>query len=195
MLDPTWAGLLVVGEGALLRQVTLCLRAPGRYSKRDEEIKGSVEDGFSNTLTPALASVVQGVIELRGGGAGGSGGDVPPQPIDDVLASGELYQECEDLKDALEDATDARCAERRCIWIQRVEAVALILAMLILPFTVWPALGDEYIVDGPPLHALNTLLGLALVTGAGLYVFNLIAENRLEAAIVKHRKGNERIGG
>jgi hypothetical protein len=195
VLDPTWAGLLVVGEGALLRQATVCLRAPGRYAKRDEDIRNSVEDGYSNTLTPALASVVRGVIELRGGGGAGSGGEVPPQPIDDVLASGELYKECEQLKDALEDATDARRAERRCVWIQRVEAIALIVTMLILPVTVWPALGDEYIIDGPPLHALNTLLGVAFVTGTALYLVNLWAENRLEAALVKHRKSNERIGG
>lgn len=196
MLDPTWAGLLVVAEGALLGQSTICLRAPGRYAKRRADIDQSIEDGYSNTLTPALAKVIREVIELRGGGGEVDGSEVPLQPIDDVLASGDLYQECEDLNDALTDALGARRAERRCIWIQRCEAVALILVMLILPVTVWPALGGQYIVDGPPLHVLNTLLGLAAVTAGGLYLANALAENSLDDALVKHRQApNARIGG
>lgn len=195
MLDPTWAGLLVVAEAGVLKQTTHCLRARGRYAKRKREIDQSVEDGYSNTLTPALAKVVAEVIGLRGGGGQVGGDAVPLQPIEDVLASGDLYQECEDLQAALEDAVGARQAERRSIWIQRFEAAALIVVMLILPITVWPALGDEYIVDGPPLHVLNGALGIAAVMAAGFFLLSIWAENNLEAALVKHRGADARIGG
>lgn len=195
MLDPTWAGLLVVAEVGLLKQSTHCLRARGRYAKRKDEIDKSIEDGYSNTLTPALAKVIRGVIELRGGGGEVDGDAVPLQPIDDVLASGDLYRECEDLQGALEDAVGARQEERRSIWIQGLEAVALIVVMLILPITVWPALGDEYLVDGPPLHVLNTLLGIAATVAAGLFLVSIRAENNLEAALTRHRGADARIGG
>jgi hypothetical protein len=193
-LDAAWATVLVAAEAAALRQATTCLRAPGRYSARRDEVQQSVEDGYSYTLTPRLSSVVQRVFDRRRPERETEDGVVPAEPIADVLASADLYDECDELVDALRETVDARWCSRRCVVIQVAEGVAVLVIMLLLPVALWPPLTDDHLVTGSLLHVSNTVLGIAAVAATVLFFAAIWADNAFDKALVQHKPRRERIG-
>lgn len=193
-LDPAWATVLVVGEGAALKHVTTCLRAPGRYASRHDDVEQSVEDGYSNALTPTLSTVIQRVVDVRRPERETEDGQVPAEPIEDVLASADLYDECEQLVDSLEGATAARAYVRRCVALNIAQGIALSVAMLLVPVALWPPLADGDLLSGAALHASNTILTLAVLAVVVLFVLTIFAENALDKALVRHRAHGEHIG-
>ena len=193
-LDPAWATLLVAAEGAALRQVTICFRAPGRYAARRDDIDQSVEDGYSNTLTRRLGTVIQRVFDIRRPERETNDGTVPAEPIEDVLASADLFDECEELADALQLTLDARICATRCVRLQVAEGFALCAVMLLLPIALWQPLTDDRLLTGAPLHVVNTLLALAAVAAAALFMSAIWAENALDRALVRHQVVDEHIG-
>jgi hypothetical protein len=193
-LDPAWATVLIAAEGAGLTHVTMCLRAPGRYAAREGEVQQSVEDGYSNTLTPKLSAVIQRVDEVRRPERQTAEGKVPAEPVSDVLASSDLYDECEELTSSLASVVDARTWRRRCVALHVARGVALIFVLLLVPIALWHPLTDTDLVEGTLRHVLNTVLATAAISAVVLLVLAILADNAFDKALVRHRPRHERIG-
>jgi len=194
-LEPAWVGgILVAAEAAALRQLIVCFRAPGRYPDRRPDVERSIQDGYSYGLTAKLALVIRRVTELRQPAHETEDGEVEAEPIEDVLARADLFEECEQLTDALEVATAARTACRRCRSMQLAQGFALIPVILLLPVPLWPAIADAYLLRGGWLHVASTLLVVAAAAVLALFALAIRADNELDKALVAQAPRRERIG-
>lgn len=195
MLDQAFAGgVLLVMEGMFLRQVVICLRAPSRFKAKHEEIQTAVEEGYSNTVTTQLARVLRAAHGLAGTPDPDTEGELPLQPFADVLSSGHVQGECDDLHETLRSAERCRSIETQSIWIQRAEAVALAVAMGTLVVLLWRPIMGEWLLTGAHLHVVSTVFVIAVVTAVILFVLAIVKDNALAKALVEHKPRNERIG-
>lgn len=193
-LDPGWLTLLLAVEGGALTQTVICFRAPGRYPDRRRDVEDAVEEGHANHLTSALGDVIRRVDDLREPAHDTEDGFVEAQPIEDVLASADLHDDCETLRRALDHANGAVHCVRRCRRLYLALGVALIPAMLLFPVFLWPEVSGEHIVKGAALHVALTVLVIASLTALVLFIATIRADNELDKSLVEQAPRRDRIG-